>query len=126
MSIKDIINKFFGGFQEYIDTEKELLKLRIVKEISGVLGIVIAAVFLIMIFHIGIALIGIWLGFLLSSVFDSYSIGFGITGSVYILWLAVLVVFRRPLLITPFTNIVISAMTEDESNEEDEDGSKTT
>lgn len=124
MSIKDLITKFFSGFQDYYNTEKELLKLKIIKEISGVMGIVVGAVFIIMLFHITIALIGLWLGFWISSMLGSYALGFGITGLIYLIWLIISVIFRKKLLIKPFTDFVVTAMTEkyNKQNEDEQQG----
>ncbi|WP_417593148.1 hypothetical protein [Owenweeksia hongkongensis] len=121
MNIKDIINKLFGGLQKYLDTEKELIKLKVVKELARFLGMVFSAIFIITMFHLCVLMVGMWIGFLLSSFFDNHLIGFGITTVIYILWLIVSVKYKKTLLIKPFTNIVISAMTETSNNEKIED-----
>ncbi|WP_417601082.1 hypothetical protein [Owenweeksia hongkongensis] len=121
MNIKDIINKLFGGLQKYLDTEKELIKLKVVKELARFLGMVFSAIFIITMFHLCVLMVGMWIGFLLSSFFDNHLIGFGITTVIYIIWLIVSVKYKKTLLIKPFTNIVISAMTETSNNEKIED-----
>ncbi|AEV33028.1 hypothetical protein Oweho_2052 [Owenweeksia hongkongensis DSM 17368] len=121
MNIKDIINKLFGGLQKYFDTEKELIKLKVVKELARFLGMVFSAIFIITMFHLCVLMVGMWIGFLLSSFFDNHLIGFGITTVIYIIWLIVSVKYKKTLLIKPFTNIVISAMTETSNNEKIED-----
>lgn len=120
MSIKDLFSKLTSGIQQYFETEKELLKLRIIKEVAGLLGIVFSAVFIIMLFHIAIALLGLWLGFWMSSLLGSYAYGFGATSLIYAVWLVISVVYRKTLLIKPFTSMVVSAMTDvDEDDLED-------
>lgn len=57
-------------------------------------------------------LLGIWLGVLLSDIFDSYMIGFGATTGIYALWVAISIKYRKPLLIRPFTNLMVSSLTE--------------
>lgn len=125
MSIKEIINNIFGGFQKYIDTEKEIIRLKVVKELSRMLGLIFSTIFIIMMFHLCMLLLGIWLGFLLSGLFDNYMIGFGVTTGIYAIWLAISIKYRKPLLIKPFTDLMISSITEREkrknaSNKEDE------
>ena len=120
MSIKDLFSKLTSGIQQYFETEKELLKLRIIKEVAGLLGIVFSAVFIIMLFHIAIALLGLWLGFWMSSLLGSFSYGFGATSLIYAVWLVISVVYRKTLLIKPFTSMVVSAMTDVDKDELEE------
>lgn len=126
MSIKELFNKLTSGIQEYIQTEKELLKLRVIKELAGVLGMVFGAVFIIMLFHVAIALLGLWVSFYLSSILGSYTLGFGITGLLYLVWFTVSLIFRKTLLIKPFTSMVVAAMTDEEKIENKEDEQQTT
>ncbi len=110
MNIKQKIAQLFSGVQEYIETEKELIKLKLVKEVAKQMGLVFSAIFIIMLFHICIALVGVWLGFVFADYYDSYTIGFGVTAGLYIIWFMVSIIFRKTLLIKPFTNAIISAM----------------
>ena len=112
MGIKDIINNLFGGFQKYIESEKEILRLRAIKEVSRMLGLIFGTIFIIMMFHLCMAFIGIWLGFLLSGIFDNNILGFGLTTGVYIIWLLISIKYRKKLFIKPFTDLMISTMTE--------------
>ncbi len=80
---------------------------------------VFAAVFIITMLNITLALIGIWFGFFLSELLDSLSVGFGLAGLSYLLVLTLIIIFRKPLLIRPFTNISIVAMQELRLDEED-------
>lgn len=89
------------------------------------LGLIFSTIFIIMMFHLCMLLLGIWLGFLLSGLFDNYMIGFGVTTGIYAIWLAISIKYRKPLLIKPFTDLMISSITEREkrknaSNKEDE------
>lgn len=112
MTIKQKIAQLFSGVQDYIETEKELIKLKLIKEVAKQMGFIFSAIFIIMLFHICIALVGVWLGFVFAEYYESYTIGFGFTAGLYIIWFVVSIVFRKTLLIKPFTNAVISAMTD--------------
>jgi len=121
-SIKDIINNIFGGFHKYIETEKELIRLKVIKEASRMLGLIFGTIFIIMMFHLCMALLGIWLGFLLSGLFDgNYMVGFGITTAIYTLWLFISIKYRKTLLIKPFTELMISTITEKRNKETEEE-----
>lgn len=108
-------------FKEYIESEKELLKLKAVKAISGSAAQFITAIFLIMLFHIALAIFGIWLGVYLGEILDSYTLGFGISALAFVFLFILIIVFRKPLLINPITNAAISAMVKnDKISDEDE------
>lgn len=79
------------------------------------LGLIFSTIFIIMMFHLCMLLLGIWIGFLLSGMFDNYMIGFGVTTGIYAIWLAISIKYRKTLLIKPFTNLMVSSLTELES-----------
>ncbi len=85
------------------------------------MGMAFSALFIIVLFHITMALAGIWLGFWLGELLDSTTLGFGVTVLIYILWLILSVVFRRTLLIKPFTKLIISTIIEEEELEEEKE-----
>lgn len=120
MKVLDKIKHFFQGIQDYLESEKELLRLKAVKVVSSFAGHLFSMVFLLILFHTTIALLGIWLGFWLSEVFDSFTMGFGITVIIYLLWFILTLIFRKALLVKPFTNAVVSAMA-DYKKEDEED-----
>jgi len=110
MKILDQLKDIGEHFKDYIESEKELLKLKAVKAISGSVAKLITAIFLIMLFHIALAIFGIWLGFFLGELLESYVLGFGLSVLAFILLFIIVIVFRQALLIGPITNAAISSM----------------
>lgn len=117
MKIQEKINELFSGITDYIESEKEIIKLKLVRKVARLMGMVFSTVFIIILFHVCIAIIGIWLGFWLSDIYESFTTGFGITALIYVVWLALSIIFRQTLLVKPFTSAVVSAMVEEEKIE---------
>lgn len=112
MKILDRFTAYFANFKEYLTNEVELVKLTIMRKLGNVLGLIFSAIFIMFLFHITIALIGIWIGFYLSEIYDSTSIGFGITVLIYIAWTMISIIFRNALLVKPFSKLIINSMLE--------------
>lgn len=119
MKILDQLKNIGEHFKEYLEGEKELLKLKAVKAISANAAKLITAIFLIMLFHIGLAIFGIWLGVYLGEVLDSYAMGFGISALFFGFLFLLVIIFRRPLLINPITNMAIHNMVKEKKIPDD-------
>lgn len=117
MKITETITTYIKNLKDYINSELDLLKLSAMRKIGNLLGLIFSAIFVMFLFHITIALIGIWVGFWLSEVYDSTSIGFGITVLIYMLWTIISIVFRRTLLVKPFSKLILKTMLEIEEQE---------
>lgn len=119
MNLISLIQKYIDQIKDYFRNETDLIRLKLIRAMSIIAANVFAAVFIITMLNITLALLGVWLGFLISEYLDSYSIGFGLAGLSYLLILTLIIIFRKPLLIRPFTNISIVAMQELRLDEED-------
>ena len=120
----NLFNKFFGQIKDRFQNETELVRLKLIRALSSIAAQLFAAVFIIIMLNITLAILGIWFGFFLSGLLDSFAIGFGLAALSYLLILGLIIIFRHPLLIRPFTDISIAIMTElkfDEENEEAEE-----
>lgn len=121
MKLPKIIRDFFASIQDYINTERELIRLKIVKKGSDVIAAIFSYLFIIILFHIAMAFAGIWLGLWLSDIFGSFIMGFGVTVLFYMLWLILVIVFRKSLLVKPFANLLVAAFTENDQKPEDKE-----
>lgn len=119
--INQILRNYLGNIRTYIESEKELIKLKVVKTLSPAVANLIAVIFMIILFHITLALGGIWLGVYLGDIWENYPLGFGVSALVFIVLLLLVLVFRKPLLVRPFTNLAISSMVKEEKIIEHED-----
>ncbi len=110
MKLLDQLKNLGANFREYLESEKELVKLKIVKHLSQGAAQLISVLFIIILFHIMLAIFGIWLGVYLGGVLDSYPLGFGISTLVFVAWMIIVIVFRKQILIRPLTNAAINMM----------------
>jgi len=116
MSQPENLNSFFKEskplFKEYIETRLELFRLQAIRVISQSAGylvwilISLFLLFLIMIFS------GIVLGCWLSSLMNSYVLGFGATTLILIGVFILLAVFRKKLFVQPVIQAIISKTNE--------------
>lgn len=121
MKITDQIKQLGQSAKNYIEAEKELIKLKAVKNLSMAAAILVTVVFLIILFHIMLAMAGIWLGFYLGTIWESYPLGFGVSALAFVTILILVIIFRKPLLINPIVNAAIGTLVKDEKLPEDED-----
>jgi Zn-dependent protease with chaperone function len=117
MKIIDYISQYFARIKEYIETEIDLVKLKMTQRVGGVLGIVFSGFFMITLFHITVVFIGVWVGLIFSEALESTIKGFGITVLFYVVWLVVSLVFSKQLLVRPLSKIITSAMLDQEEEE---------
>lgn len=121
MKLPKVIRDFIASIQDYIDTEKELLRLKIVKKGSEAAASVFSFLLIIMIFLMVLGFAGIWLGLLLSDYFGSFTTGFGLTALIFVFTLLLAIAFRNSLIVKPLVNILIAAFTKDDPKPEEKE-----
>ena len=121
MSITEKFNQWIDGIKEYIQTEKNLIRYRFIRSMSSIAGNVFSFLVILISAIIMLAMIWLWIGFMISSWLDNYPLGFGVTALLAIIQLVIMVVFRKQILVKPFMNVAISAMMEDENIPEDDE-----
>lgn len=121
MKLINLIQKYIDQVKDYFRNETELIRLKIIRVMSIVAANLFAAIFIITMLNITLAIMGVWFGFFLSSLLDSFTLGFGFAGLTYLLILILIIIFRKPLLVRPFTNVAITIMQELSFNEEEKD-----
>lgn len=110
MKLINQIRDQLDHLKSYIEGEKELLKLKAVKFISAAAANVAVAVFSLLLLHLLLIMAGIWWGFYLSTLFDSYTMGFGFSALTFLVLLLLLILLRKPLLVNPVVNMAIRAL----------------
>ena len=119
MKLINLIKKYIDQVKDYLRNETELIRLKAIRLISLTAAHLFAAVFIIIMLNITLAIMGLWFAFFLSSLLDSYAMGFGFAGLTYLAVLLLIMIFRKQLLIRPFTNISIRVIQEIQSDNED-------
>ncbi len=121
MKLPKIISDFFASIQDYINTEKELLRLKIVKKGSEAVAAAFSYLFIIMLFLMVLGFAGIWLGLWMSELLGSFTLGFGFTAVFYVICLLLAMAFRNSLIVKPLVNLLIAAFTKDDPKPEDKE-----
>ena len=103
-----------------IQNEIEIIKLRAYKGLSAAVANAYMALSLLLFVNTTLILCGLWVGFYLSHLCDSFHIGFGITAAIYIILLVILVVFRDTLMVRPVQNIMIKMYQKQKEEQEKE------
>ncbi len=111
MKLPKVIRDFLAGIQDYIETEKELLRLKLVKKGSAAVAAIFSFLFIIMLFLLVLGFAGIWLALWLSDIFESFTVGFGLASGFYFFWLILAIAFRKPLIVKPLVNLLTAALT---------------
>lgn len=112
----------FEDLKEYINNRISYAKLEIVDSVSnmlsaGVFGVLVGMFVMLVFFTASLAL-----GFLLGNWFDNFGMGFLILAVVYFLLLAMILIFRKKIMLLITDKAVEAAMDAiDNSGEENED-----
>lgn len=127
MKLFKIFEDLINQVKTYLNNEVEILRLRALSLIASLLARAYALTFLIISFNITLVLVGLWLGFWLSEVLGSQTLGFGAAALIFIFFLIVLTIFHRALLIRPFENLVIRIyhQSRNEKQEDEKENQKT-
>ncbi|MDZ7848365.1 MAG: hypothetical protein U5L96_17335 [Owenweeksia sp.] len=106
--------------KDFFEKEKELLQLKAVRSVSKVLAQLISVFFIMILLAISLLMGGIWFGFYMGEIYNSFAVGFGISTLSLVFLLLIFIAFRKNLLIKPFTNMSVRQLTAD-SHDKDED-----
>lgn len=120
MNLINLFKKYIDQIKDYLRNETELIRLKILRGSALVVAHLFAAIFIIIMLNLTLAILGLWFAFFLSDILNSYALGFGLSGLTYLTILILLLVFRKPLLIRPFTKIAVIILQEINFNEEDQ------
>ena len=108
------IQQFFDKLKNLVLTEVEIIKLKAFKALTTAVANAYAALSLIIFLNTTLILCGVWFGFYMSRLLDSFHAGFGIAAAVFILLLIILAVFHQQIMVKPFQNLMIRALKGDE------------
>jgi hypothetical protein len=101
-------------FKAYIQTEIELLKLRIAEKISKILANFLAAIVVIVIISIFILFVSLALALLIGEWLGKMSTGFFIVAAIYLLAGIIIWYGREKLIRIPILNKILSQLFDDE------------
>lgn len=117
----NLFKKYIDQIRDYLRNETELIRLKILRGTALVAAHLFAAVFVIIMLNITLAILAIWFAFFLSEVLNSFTLGFGFAGLTYLSILILIIIFRKSMLIRPFTKIAVVILQELNFNDEDQE-----
>ncbi|MBW8686150.1 hypothetical protein [Chitinophaga rhizophila] len=109
--------------KEYLETRLDLIKLQAAGKLSKALGLFFTLILAFLLFFFVIVFLGMVLGFWIGEMTNSFTLGFSCSAGLFVLLLGIILIFRKPLVQVPLSNMLIkellNEMDMDESNEED-------
>lgn len=122
------ISETFSKSKQYIETQMELAKLRLVSKASRVVGSLIVDISKVLLILLIVFFLSMALGFYLGEVLESNALGFLVTGGIFLL-VVLLIRALEPKIETLFVNFtikkVMSKWIDDEDDEDDEEQEET-
>jgi len=114
-----------GGFlqenkemiRDYVDTRAELFKLQAVRMAARTVSMLAVVGIVAMLALFVVLFLGMSLSFWLSAVLNNQVAGFAITGGLFVLLLAIVILLRKPLFLNPLVKAIIrETLSEGEGN----------
>lgn len=101
------LQKILDRFRRLVEKEWELVKLKSVLTLSRLIANAYAFIFLAIFINITLVLVGLFIGFWLTEVTGSFTQGFGLTAAIFVLVSILLLIFRKALLVNPFSSALL-------------------
>jgi len=107
--------------KEYLETRLDLIKLQAAGKLSKALALFFSLILAFLLFFFVIIFLGMVLGFWIGELTHSNTIGFSCSAGLFVFLLLILLIFRKPLVQRPLSNLLIAELTSEmNSPEEDE------
>jgi multidrug efflux pump subunit AcrB len=96
--------------KEYLETRLDLIKLQAAGKLSKALALFFSLILAFLLFFFVIIFLGMVLGFWIGEMTNSFTIGFSCSAALFIVLLGILLIFRKPLIQVPLSNILIKEL----------------
>jgi hypothetical protein len=110
--------------KEYLETRLDLIKLQAAGKLSKALGLFFSLILAFLLFFFVIVFLGMVLGFWIGEMTNSFTLGFSCSAGLFVLLLGILLIFKKPLIQVPLSNMLVkellNEMDMDEIDEEKE------
>lgn len=103
----NIFEDLFRRLKEYLSSQLELLRLKSLRQITGVLSSLILAILMVLIGFLVLVFLSLGVALYLSAVIGVSYAGFFIVGGFYLFAGVVLVVFKKKILKVPLSNWLV-------------------
>jgi hypothetical protein len=110
--------------KEYLETRLDLIKLQAAGKLSNALGLFFSLILAFLLFFFVVVFLGMVIGFWIGEITHSNTIGFSCSAGLFVFLLAIILLFRKPLIQRPLSNLLItellSEMNTGDSDDEEE------
>jgi hypothetical protein len=106
--------------KEYLETRLDLIKLQAAGKLSKALGLFFSLILAFLLFFFVVVFLGMVVGFWIGEMTHSYTIGFSCSAGLFVFLLAIILLFRKPLIQRPLSNMLVTELLS-EMNTGDED-----
>jgi len=106
----NVAGELFLQLREYIALQVRIMRLQLVNQVARKSASGIAFLIFIVLSVAIFGILSLSAGFYLGSLFNSVALGFLTLGGFYILVLAILIIFREPLIKRPLRNSIIRSL----------------
>jgi hypothetical protein len=108
------INNLLVSVEDYIETQKELIRLQVIDKTSTVTSTIASTLIIVLLFMLMFLFFSLAAAWFLSEYFGKTSIGFSLVGLFYLLIGIILVINKDKWLNTPMMNSMIKKMSDHE------------
>ena len=110
-TIWDFLEENKKSLNEYIELRIQIFSLQFTRKVSTISGLIIWILVLLGCFFLLLSFACVTLGFWLSSIFNSYIIGFGYTTGIIAAITLIFFLARKRLFINPIIRLIIKEQT---------------
>lgn len=122
-NFKDYFTESKNVISNYLEARWKLTRLQMVGRLAHALGVFLAIIIAAMLGFFVILFLGLLLAYGISDWTGSFTLGFSVTALIFIILFAIVLIFRRRLIQSPMSNILIKELADEieeaeEKNEE--------
>lgn len=108
---KEILNQLVEHLNEYLETQKEIIKLNTIKHTSATAGNMAAILLLALFLMVMYVFANVGAALLIGQFIKNLPAAFGYIGLINLGIAIILIIFRKPLVIRPIQNLIIKQFT---------------
>jgi hypothetical protein len=101
------------GLEKYADLKLKLLRIEAIEKVSKLGAFLVAYFIVALLLFMTLTFCSIAIGFILSSMYGSYVIGFGIVACIFGILLLISFTLRKSLIVKPILNRIIGILAYD-------------
>lgn len=117
-NFQDYLTETKRLLKDYLEARLELTKLQAAEKLSKALGLFFTLILAFLLFFFVIIFLGMVLAHWISSLTGSMTIGFSVTTLVFVVLLAIVLLFRKKIIEKPLADLLLRELIAEEMEEE--------